>query len=105
MSPDSPQPERMGPQKQIPERHRSKKLFVFLIALVLLLLSVSAFSIYITYTVQHQQVVSLATQLSKAQVLNAVSQASTPHIHFVESIGYPFIAQGVMPPVVDIKLG
>jgi hypothetical protein len=92
MSPDSPQP----------ERHRSKKLFVFLIALILLLLSASAFSIYLIYTVQHQQVVSLTTQLAKTR---GMSQGSTPQIHFVESIGYPFIAEGVMPPVVDIKLG
>jgi hypothetical protein len=76
-----------------------------LITLVLLLPLVSAFSIYITYTVQRQQVVGLAAQLPKAQASNATSQGSTPQIHFVESIGYPFIAQGVMPPVVDIKLG
>lgn len=105
MSPDSPQPESMEPQKQTPERHRSKKRFVFLLVLVLLLLSASAFSSYITYAVQHQQVVSLTAQLSKAQGSHAVSQDSTSQVHFVESMGYPFIADGVTPPVVDIKLG
>lgn len=117
---DYPQSERMGPQKQTSEWLRSKTLFVLLIALVLLLLLVSVFSISISYT-EHQQVISLAAQLSQAQAANRVvnptaqpsqtqttntaSPGSTSQIHFVESTGYPFITSGVRPPMVDIKLG